>query len=168
MANALNKPNFPLKIICFFITKTGKNLCIHAWYGNKVIYFFSHCFSWAISIFCELLNWNSACLLMSQCSLNRVYVNLSVQVRYIELTFISHGKYRNAVNSINRKRENSPINDEISGWKYTWTQTHRNLIYFGNHKCLSRSEESKCLWTRVMWVFAFFFYYWANFYITEV
>ena len=29
----------------------------------------------------------------------------------------------------------------------TKKQTHRNLIYFGDHRCLSRSEEIKCMWT---------------------
>ena len=39
---------------------------------------------------------------------------------------------------------------------HTQTQTHGNLIYFGDHRCLSRSEESKCMWTHgnggTMWV----------------
>ena len=37
--------------------------------------------------------------------------------------------------------------DEISRWKYTQTQTHGNLRYFSDHRCLSLSEESKCMWT---------------------
>jgi hypothetical protein len=28
-----------------------------------------------------------------------------------------------------------------------YTQTHGNLRYFGNHRCLSQSEESNCMWT---------------------
>ena len=27
------------------------------------------------------------------------------------------------------------------------THTHGNLIYFSNHRCLSWSEESECMWT---------------------
>ena len=44
-----------------------------------------------------------------------------------------------------KKGKTHEKSDKISGWSYT--QTHRNLRYFNNHKCLSRSEESKCMWT---------------------
>ena len=41
--------------------------------------------------------------------------------------------------------------------------THGNLIYFGNHRCLSWSEESKCMWTQgndgAMWLA------WCNLYL---
>ena len=40
-----------------------------------------------------------------------------------------------------RKRKRSP--DE----SHTQTQTHGNLIYFGDHRCLSQSEEIKYMWT---------------------
>jgi hypothetical protein len=50
--------------------------------------------------------------------------------------------------SINRKRNGKLTKTEgISGWKYTRTQTPGNLKYFGDHRCLSPSEESKCMWT---------------------
>ena len=50
--------------------------------------------------------------------------------------------------SVNRKRKGKLFlkNEEISGWK-THTNTHGNLIYFDDHRCLSRSEESKCMWS---------------------
>ena len=41
-----------------------------------------------------------------------------------------------------RKMKRSP------GEKHPQTQTHRNLINFGDHRCLSRSEESKFMRTR--------------------
>ena len=42
-------------------------------------------------------------------------------------------------------------------WRDLWMKVHTNLIYFGDHRCLSRSEESKCMWIHgndsAMWVF---------------
>ena len=53
-------------------------------------------------------------------------------------------------NSINGKKgKTHQKSDKISGWKYTRTQsqTHENMRYFGNYRCLSWSEERKCMWT---------------------
>ena len=49
---------------------------------------------------------------------------------------------------IYRKRKGKPLpkKEEIPGWK-THAQTHENLIHFGDHRCLSWSEESKFMWT---------------------
>ena len=67
---------------------------------------------------------------------------LSLQATWKEM-------YKSTDNSINkgREKENSPKNEEISGRKYTRTPTHGNLKYLGDHRCLSQSEECKCMWT---------------------
>ena len=51
-------------------------------------------------------------------------------------------KYRSTDNIINSKRKRELLlkNEEIPGWKL-----HTNLTYFSDHRCLSWSEENKCM-----------------------
>ena len=64
------------------------------------------------------------------------------------LYIVTTWKYWSMDNTKNRKRKGKllPKNEEISGWK-VHTNTQKLNIYFNDHRCLSRSEESKCMWT---------------------
>ena len=55
------------------------------------------------------------------------------------------GKYQSTDNTKNGKRKGKLLpKNEISGGKAT-QHTETYLIYFNDHRCFSKSEESKCM-----------------------
>ena len=62
------------------------------------------------------------------------------------LWFYQHWREFKVKENGKRKRKLLLKNEDISkGKTHTHTQTHGNLRYFDNHRCLSQSEETKCM-----------------------